>query len=366
MMLKERYAVIGAGCGGHAIAGYLASIGFDVNLYNRSSERIKPFQARGYIDLKETMNRRGELSYIGTDISKALADRDIIMIVITADGHKEIAKKIAPYLRDGQIIILNPGRTCGALEVEYILRQSGCRADVIVAEANTLVYVVRVTTPGVATIKGIKKEVSISALSAEDTEHLIDKIHSPYPQFVAATSFLETSFSNIGAIFHPTITLLNKDRILSKESFDFYTEGVTRKVADFIEQVDNEAQNVARALGTRALSVTRWLYSRYHVQLSDIYTMIRSNRTYQGIKAPTTLNNRYLWEDIPTGLVPISSFGDALGVPTKAIDYLIDEGCETLERNFWEEGRTVEKLGLSKENLLSDLKGIIGQRQMGA
>ena len=359
-MLKEKYAVIGAGCGGQAVAGYLASIGFDVNIYNRSIDRIKPFQARGYIDLEDTITGRGKLSYIGTDISKALADRDIIMIVITADGHNEIAEKIAPYLKDGQIIILNPGRTCGALEVEYILRQSGCRADVIVAEANTLMYVVRVTTPGTATIKGIKKEVSISALNAKDTEQVINRIHSTYPQFVAGTSFLETSFGNIGAIFHPTIALLNKDRILSKEPFDFYTEGVTRKVADFMEQVDTEAQNVARALGTRALSVTGWLFSRYHLQFSDIYTMIRSNPTYQEIKAPTTLNHRYLWEDIPTGLVPISSFGDALGVPTKSIDYLIDEGCEALERNFWEEGRTVEKLGLSKENLLSDLKRIIG------
>jgi len=230
----------------------------------------------------------------------------------------------------------------------------------------TLMYVVRVTTPGVATIKCVKKEVSISALSAKDTEQVINKIHSTYPQFVAGTSFLETSFGNIGAIFHPLITLLNKDRILSKESFDFYTEGVTRKVADFMEQVDTEAKNVARALGTKALSVTGWLNSRYNLQLSDLYTMIRSNPTYQGIKAPTTLNSRYLWEDIPTGLVPISSFGDALGVTTNAIDYLIDEGCETLERNFWEEGRTLEKLDLSRENLLSDLKIIIGQRRICA
>ncbi|MBW1838907.1 MAG: NAD/NADP octopine/nopaline dehydrogenase family protein, partial [Deltaproteobacteria bacterium] len=88
--------------------------------------------------------------------------------------------------------------------------------------------------------------------------------------------------------------------------------------------------------------------------------------TYQGIKSPTTLNSRYLWEDIPTGLVPISSFGNTLGVGTDAIDYLIDDGCNILKRDFWEEGRTLEKLGLSKGNLLSDLNKIIGQRQMGA
>ena len=363
MARKEKYAVIGAGCGGQAIAGYLASTGFDVTLYNRSNVRIKPIRRRGYIDLSGVLKGRGKLSYVGRDISKALANRDIIMVVVTANAHKAIARKMAPYLRDGQIIVLNPGRTCGALEVDYTLRQSGCTADVIVAEANTLIYAVRVTKPGVATIKGVKKKVSISALHAANTARVLAKLRAAYPQFVPAASFLETSFGNIGAIFHPAITLLNKDRILAKEPFDFYTDGVTRKVARFMKQVDREAQNVANALGTKRLSVTAWLSSRYGLNVSDIYTMIRSNLTYQGIKAPTTLNNRYLWEDIPTGLVSISSFGNAVGVPTKAINSLIDEGCNVLDRDFWEEGRTYKKLGLSRKTLFPDLRNMIGPSQ---
>jgi len=363
MILKEKYAVIGAGCGGQAIAGYLASIGIDVTLYNRSSNRIKLLRKEGYIDLEGTMKGRGQSQYIGTDMSRALAGRDIIMVVITADGHKEIAQKIAPYLRDGQIIILNPGRTCGVLEFDYTLRKCCCEADVVVAEANTLVFTVRGKTPGVATIKGVKREVSVSALNAGDTANLIGRIHSTFPQFVAATSFLETSFGNIGAIFHPAITLLNKNRILSKKTFDFYTEGVTKKVTDFIEKVDYEVQNVARALGAKPLSARDWLNSRYDLELSDLFTMIRSNSTYHGIKSPTSLNHRYLWEDIPTGLVPISSFGSALGVSTETINFLIDEGCNILKRNFWEEGRTPEKLGLSRENILSDLVKIIDHKK---
>ena len=366
MARKEKYAVIGAGCGGQAIAGYLASIGFDVTLYNRSSIRIKPIQRRGYIDLTGELKGRGKLSYAGTDIATALADRDIIMVVVTANAHKALARKMAPYLRDGQIIVLNPGRTCGALEVEYILRKSGCKADVIVAEANTLIYAVRVIKPGVAAIKGVKKKVAISALHAADTARVVAKLRAAYPQFIPAASFLETSFGNIGAIFHPAITLLNMDRIRAKTPFDFYTDGVTRKVAHFIEQVDNEVQDVANALGTKRLSVTAWLRSRYGLKLSDIYTMIRSNRTYQGIKAPTTLNNRYLWEDIPTGLVSIASFANAVGVRTKAIDTLIEQGCSVLNRDFWEEGRTYKKLGLSRKTLIPDLRKMIGPNRAAA
>lgn len=363
MIKKEKYAVIGAGCGGHAMAGQLVSIGYDVTLYNRSITRIKPVQERGCIDLEGVLQGTGALSYAGTDISKAIADRDIIMVVITADGHREIAEKMAPYLRDGQTIILNPGRTCGVLEVDCTLRQCDCKAKVVIAEANTLLFTVRVTTPGIATIKGVKKEVPVAALHAEDTEHLVETLASAFPQFKVASTFLETSFGNIGAIFHPIIMLLNKDRILSGEKFDFYTDGVSRKAADLIDRVDREAINVASRLGTRVLSITEWLASRYGLKLSDVYTMTRTNPVYQGIKAPNTLDTRYLWEDIPTGLVPISYFGDALGVDTSAIDHLIDEGCNVLNRDFREEGRSLDKLGLSGNNLLSDLEEIIGQKQ---
>ena len=361
MKQSTKYAVIGSGCGGHAIAGYLASAGFDVNLYNRSANRIKHLMEHGQIELNGVLNGVGQLSYVGTDISESLKDRDVIMVVTTADAHKDIAKKISPYLRDGQVILLNPGRTCGALEVGYTLKQNDCKADVVVAEANTLVYAVRVNSPGVATIKGVKNEVPAAALRSGNTKYLFGKINSAYPQFIPADSFLETSFSNIGAIFHPTISLLNKERIQRQEDFDFYTDGVTPKVAEFMGKADEEAQNVARALGTKALSVTDWLASRYGLELSDIFTMIRSNPTYQGIKAPKTLDNRYLWEDIPTGLVPISSFGKALGVDTPAIDYLIDEGSDVLNTDFREEGRTPEKMGLSVVNIREDLEKIIAQ-----
>ena len=363
---KPKYAVIGAGCGGQGIAAYLAANGFDTTLYNRSPNRINPIKDKGYIELVGELKGSGELSYIGTDMGQALEGRDVIMVVTTATGHKEIAKSMAPYLKDDQIILLNPGRTCGALEVDYTLKKNGCTADVVVAEANTLIYAVRVNTPGVATIKGVKDEVSAAALRNEDTSYVIEKLASAYPEFVPATSFLETSFGNIGAIFHPTITLLNKERIRNQENFDFYIEGVSKGVADFMDMVDYEAQRVATALGTRVLSVREWLASRYGLELSDIYTMIKSNPTYEGIKAPTTLDHRYLWEDIPTGLVPISTFGKSLGVDTPAIDSLIDEGSSVLDRDFREEGRTPESLGLSSKSIKEDLETIVDGKKLVA
>ncbi len=359
------FAILGAGCGGQAIAGYLALRGHDVALYNRSHSRIASFRKRGWIELCGKINGFGALSYIGTNLAAAIADRDVIMVVTTATGHRPLAHKMAPHLRDGQVILLHPGRTFGALEVLRTIRQAGCRADVVVGEANTLVYVARVLVPGTAVIKAIKKNVWISAVAADDTPYLMSRLCGAYPQFTAAASFLETSFGNIGAVLHPAIAVLNRDKILRKLPFDFYTEGVTRETARHLDQVDSERGAVAAALGVHPLSVTQWLSSRYGLEPADIYTMLRSNPSYRNIRAPVTLDHRYLWEDVPMGLVPISDAGDAVGVDTPAMDHLIDEASGILGRDFRNEGRTLTELGLSRNRLKEQLEDIIVGRAAG-
>ncbi|NIA16316.1 MAG: NAD(P)-binding domain-containing protein [Nitrospiraceae bacterium] len=356
---KLSFAIIGAGCGGQAIAGYLSLRGHDVALYNRSHARIASFQNRGSIELCDKLNGSGTLSYIGTDLAEAIADRDIIMVVTTATAHRSLAQKMVPHLRDGQLILLNPGRTFGALEVSHTLRKAGCTADVVVGEANTLVYVARALVPGTAVVKAIKKSVFVSAVLAADTSYLMRRLRGVYPQFTAAASFLETSFGNIGAVLHPTVTLLNKDRILSKIPFDFYRDGITREVARYLERIDRERLAMAAALGGRPLSVSEWVSSRYGLGLADIYTMLRSNPYYRNVKAPTTLDHRYLLEDVPTGLVPISDAASAVGVRTPAMDHLIDEASGILGRDFRKEGRTLDNLGLPRYRLQEALANII-------
>ena len=43
--------------------------------------------------------------------------REVIMVVLPSSAHADIAKAAAPHLKDGQIVILHPGRTCGALGI---------------------------------------------------------------------------------------------------------------------------------------------------------------------------------------------------------------------------------------------------------
>ena len=50
--IVNKIAVIGAGHGGRAMAAYLATIGYDINLYNRTLENIHAIQQLGGIFLR--------------------------------------------------------------------------------------------------------------------------------------------------------------------------------------------------------------------------------------------------------------------------------------------------------------------------
>ena len=351
-------AVIGAGCGGQAIAGYLASKGNKVNLFNRSPERINPLLYNKEIIIQGEIQAIGKLNLVTTDISEVVDGTDLIMVVTTATGHYDIAKALAPCLQKNQTIVLNPGRTFGSLEFMKTLLDSGLEVEVNVAEANTLIYATRMIRPGISDIKGIKKTVSLSVLPYHRTSYVISLLNENYPQFYAVDSFLTTSLGNIGAVFHPTITLLNRERIKKKEIFDFYREGATREIVEYMEQVDDERRNIARKFGVEVQSLREWLCERYGLQETSLFDALHKNPFYQGLTAPKSFDMRYLTEDIPTGLVPFSELGKAVDVDTSHIDRLIAIASEELKIDFRNKGRNLYRLGLNSETIFEDLNSI--------
>ena len=182
-----RFTVIGAGHGGKGMAAHLALMGFPVTVYNRTPENIAAIRAHGGIELKSFEGGPhgfGKLVKVTDDIREALQECDVVMVVVPSTAHAEIARSAAPHLKDGQIVVLNPGRTCGALEVKHILADNKCTADVTIAEAETLIYASRSDGPAQARIFGIKETVPLAALPATRTQMVLDRLAPAYPQFI--------------------------------------------------------------------------------------------------------------------------------------------------------------------------------------
>lgn len=349
---KPKFCVLGAGHGGTAMAAHIAHMGFEVSMYNRGNERIAPIQLTGGIELLSAADESLPTGFIGiktvtSDIEEALEGVDILMVVVPATGHAFMAEKCAPHLRDGHIVVLHPGRTGGALEFHHILHEKGVTADAVVAEAQTLIYASRISNPAQVTIFRVKNTIPVAAIPAYRTPEVVKALRIAFPQFVPGDNVMKTSMDNIGSVFHPAITALNAARIEStRGDFEYYIEGVTPSVALVLEKIDAERVAVAAAMGFRAMTAREWLYVAYDVSGRSLFEAINSNPGYYGIKAPHSLYHRYLTEDVPMSLVPISSMGDQLKVPTPMTDNMTDLACSLHETDYWKSGRTAEKLGL--------------------
>ena len=92
----------------------------------------------------------------------------------------------------------------------------------------------------------------------------------------------------------------------------------------------------------------------------DLHEAIHNQPGYYGIKAPPTLNHRYIFEDVPMSLVPIASLGSRFGVSVRGMDSIIRIGCIVHRTDYWRRGRTVEKLGLA-EYSVSELTHLVNE-----
>ena len=341
-----KIAVLGAGNGGQAIAGYLAMQGYEVALYDIVEAKINELRTLGGVRLEGRIQGFGRISCITTDIAEAVRDAEIIMVTTIANAHKAVAHTIAPYLKDGQTVVLNPGRTCGALVFKQALLESGCKVRFYLAEAQTLVYACRIVENGTVNIIGVKDEVLLSALPAADTDYVLSKVTPLYPSFTKTTNVLRTSLENIGAIFHPCVLLFNAAKIERNEMFWFYRD-MTEQVASFIERFDAERLAVGKAYGIDLLGVKEWIKVAYKDTVGNtLCERMRNNPAYHDIKSPSTIFTRQLTEDIPTGVLPIKELGKAANVETPLLESMIHISEALLGEDLHTNGRNLKNLGI--------------------
>jgi len=341
------YCVLGAGHGGLAVAGHLGLMGFPVKLWARSPQALDQVGLAGGVFLEGVEQGFGPVQAT-SELARALSGADLVLVVVPASAHGEIARLCAPHLQDGQKILLMPGRTAGAIHFSQTLRRQGCRADLLVGEAQTFLYASRKVGPNTAHIHGIKRQVLAAAIPAHRTPELLAVIKPAFPQFMPARWVWKTSMDNIGAIFHPGVALLNMGRIESTSGqFRHYVDGITPSVAGILEQLDQERVAVAKALGVGAHTAREWLAEVYGVERPTLYEAIQATPAYDGVGAPPLLQHRYIWEDVPTGLVPISELGRACGLPMPVTDMLIQLANLTCGVDFRQEGRTLAALGMA-------------------
>ena len=80
---------------------------------------------------------------------------------------------------------------------------------------------------------------------------------------------------------------------------------------------------------------------------ANLNEAIHNQPGYYGIKAPSTLSHRYIFEDVPMSLVPIAALGQHHGVSVRGMDSIIRLACIIHKTDYWRRGRTPDRLGIA-------------------
>ncbi len=363
-MEKGLVAVLGGGNGGHAVAANLSLAGFKVNFFElpRFAEsfekvlRTKEIQIQGI-----SVDGVAKLNQATTDIQQALKDAEVIFVVTPAFGHREMAEVCVPFTQDGQIIVLMAG-SGGSLEFVNVIKQKKVKREMTIAETSTLPYGARLKGPGQVSVLINAVVLPTGVFPSKKTAEVIPKLKQFYPAIVPAKDVLEAAINNPNPIVHPVATLLSATRIEhSKGEFYLYAEGMTPAVARAYESLNQERLAICKAMD---YSLHHWDHlefrdynlgeteeeCRYRILNTSMDAAFGKDGIYAGIKmkGPEHLRDRYVTEDVPYGMVLLSTLGDLLGVATPTHDAVIQLASVINRTDYRKTGRGVKQLGLSR------------------
>ncbi|OCA90381.1 hypothetical protein A8F94_00340 [Bacillus sp. FJAT-27225] len=344
------YAVIGAGNTGQAITSYLSLNGKKVKLYSRSPLKAEKLTQQG-LNLKGMYSAKVSIE-ASANIDEVIEDAEFIIVTTTSSGHKPIFRQLKPFLKNNQTIVIFPGYW-GAAECKEVLGSVMEERSITIAETSAMPFVSKADNEGSVYINKIKNNVQVSSIPTSKNRSISTSLLEAFPQLIPANNIFETSLNNTNVVIHTPITLFNASRIDASEEFKFYTNGVSPLTVSYVEKLDEERRRLADLLLVETKDVLSLLNEFYETDYSTLYEALPG--LFPEASAPATLDHRYMTEDIPFGLVPISELGRKMGIETPYTDSIIHTASLLMNKDFRKEGVNFE--GLTKEDIVS-LRGL--------
>ncbi len=341
-------SILGAGNAGTAIAADLCLRGHDValiktsySMHNRNFNYL--LKNGGKVHLKEKgKTRLAKINHVTRDLSR-LSDSDVIIIYIQTNYHESLIKRMRPYLRDGQILMLNPGY----LSTAYVLKHCS-DINLTIVEAQSSFIDCRISEPGTVNISFRNVRNPLGVYPIEDkqkSQEILDQLGFP---FTYLPSVIEAALHNPNLIVHTVGAIMSIPRIeKTKGEYYMYREVFTPSVWRILEALDSEKMDVLEKLGSKRIPYVD--ACKYRNTLDDTRDAKEVFFWYANmpnpLKGPTVVDSRFISEDVPQGLVLLEALGLECQIDTPICSSLIDIASAAVDRDLRLEGRTVDRLG---------------------
>jgi opine dehydrogenase len=255
-----------------------------------------------------------------------------------------------PYLENGQTIVLWPGNYSGLL-FPYILRKNGIDKDITFAEGHTLPWAARLAGPAhIQTFADLTK-LLVGTLPARNTSRVVSFLQDIYP-VVSGENILAASLNNLNPIIHPAGSVLNAGWVdtLQKDYY-FYKYGTTISIGRVIKAIYEEVTKIAAMVGVKMLEYPEKAFRSKSTPMAYFTKApINIEEVVARVSGPSSMKHRYVSEDVPYGMVPVSQLAQKFEIAVPIIDSVIDLASVINQTDYRKEGRSIEELGISTLN----------------
>jgi opine dehydrogenase len=358
-----KIAVLGGGNGSFAAAADFALQGHGVSLWRRDAAAVAAHRAHdSRILVRDAKGSHDvQLALVTDHIAEAVRDAELILCPAPAFAQHDIAARLAPHLRDGQVVFLPPA-TFGSMIFAKAARDAGNRAAVSFAETGTLPWLTRKHGPFEVAITIRARRLPVGVFPLTRAGGALDVIGRAFSGVTEPCGdALSAALMNAGPIIHPPLIVMNAGPIEHFERWDIHKEGTQAAIRRVTDALDAERIAVREALGYGAPHFPlahhyakegeEWMYGRgSHDRLTD------SGDWRERI---VLTEHRYMREDLRLGLSFLVSVARLAGVETPLATAFLAIGGAICGEDFAAGGRTLASLGLGnldREGLQSLLR----------
>ena len=349
-MSRTRFAVLGAGNGGTAMAADIAARNFPVRLFEalEMTENLKQLARDKTIHIQGDGPVQGRVEMVTGDMKATVDKADVIFIVAPAFAHKPLFERLIPHLTDGQAVILVPGNF-GSYLLRHMMKAAGVSPSVSISEVASLPYACRITAYDTVTVYKRKKSLKLATWPACENRSVLELLSQYTDVYTPSESVLEIALDNFNCILHPLPVLLNYGAIDRDPSgFRHYMDGISPLVSEQMVLMDRERIDIGKAYGLSLMSTIDQLKMYYgENDTQTIHDYVNSPETPYRDLVGHSPRSRYLTEDLPYLLTPIYQLGQKAGISAKVFQLAISLASQLHGCDYLADGNNLEALGIA-------------------
>ncbi|MFC6582488.1 hypothetical protein [Sulfitobacter aestuariivivens] len=352
----SRVAVLGGGADARLIAALSLAAGCDVTLFSAYGRELELMRASSGIALRDAgpigsyhVDRGASSIVLTAELDAAVQDAEVVFLTGPIHKQRTYAMVLADHLSDGQILVLAPARSLGAVEAAWMLRLGGCTADVTLVEAQGLPFWYRAEG---ATLHLSEAGAMAAATLPQGRGDAIGRLQSILPNLEARESVLASGFFDLSAAVEIPALVMGGRTGLGGVSVPMggtplpenktFAALIGADQMRLIETLADERRAVARAFGVRGLPETgHWIAAFAGATRGEGARPIPDRDTARAM----------LRDGVIGSLVPLASAAELTDVDVPQTRALMAIAGAILDADVAASGRRLDTMGITARNL---------------